>query len=187
QLSHHYLATLNDVGDYFISKDNELLAKEILTRALEISNTFNQPYFRMLTHTKLAKIATDKKRYTVAIDHLDQALAIQEQRDIGLVNVVNILIKKASLQAKENHTEEAYQTMQQALTHLGGTPITNPQDITIETFKKQHSSYFIMALKDAAGFYKEMFGTTNNRKNAVDAQYLYELSARVFALYYQNG
>ncbi|MBR9855964.1 MAG: CHAT domain-containing protein, partial [Algicola sp.] len=74
-----------------------------------------------------------------------------------------------------------------ALSVLTEGEIGSPEQITIEIFEQKHSSYFIMALKDLAGFYNEMFLLTQNRMDAQHAKYLYEMAAEVFGLYYQNG
>lgn len=187
QFNHHYLAALIDMGDYLISLKHYDKATRFLTLALEVARTNDQPYYQMLTKTKLAKISIDKQQYFLALEHLQQALAMRTLTDIGAVNEVNILIKIAMLQAKVDQTVEASQNIHEALSILGGVPLTDPKDITLETFEKQHSSFFISALKDAAGFYLALFKTTKNRKEALNAKYLYELSAQVFALYYQNG
>lgn len=187
QLSHHYLAAVINVGDYYIDENKYTQASGFLTRALEISKTYDQHYYQMLTHTKLARIATDTNQNKTAIDHLEQALSVRDQIDIGTVNVVNILIKIATLQAKESLTEDASQNIREALSVLGDTPLTDPKAITLETFQKQHSSFFVSALKDAAGYYKALYHTTADREEALNAKYLYELGAHVFALYYQNG
>jgi LPXTG-motif cell wall-anchored protein len=187
QLNHHYLAALIDAGDYFIAENHYTKASALLTRALEIAKTYEQPYYQMLTHTKLARMATDSNQNTRAIEHLQQALAMRGQTDIGAVNVVNILIKIATLQAKEGLTEAATENMHEALSVLGGAPLKDPKAITLQTFEQQHSSFFVMALRDASGFYEALYDTTKNREDALNAQYLYELGAHVFGLYYQNG
>src|SRR5690606_14395194 len=107
--------------------------------------------------TKLAKINIDKKQYLLAVEHLQQALAMRRLTDIGAVNEVNILIKIATLQAKVDQTVAASQNIYEALSILSGVPLTDPKAITLETFEKQHSSFFISALKDAAGFYLALF------------------------------
>lgn len=187
QFNHYYLAALIDMGDYLISLQHYDKATRFLTLALEVARTNDQPYYQMLTHTKLAKINIDKKQYLLAVEHLQQALAMRRRTDIGAVNEVNILIKIATLQAKVDQTVAASQNIYEALSILSGVPLTDPKAITLETFEKQHSSFFISALKDAAGFYLALFETTKNREEALNAKYLYELSAQVFALYYQNG
>lgn len=187
EFSHHYLAALIAAGDYYITENKHHLAMDFLSRALEVSETYKKYYYTMLTHTNLTKIAAAKEQNALAIMHLNKALAVREQLSIGAVNEVNILIKKATFLAREGLTEDAFKSMEEALSILGGTGFKDPKAITVETFQNQHSSFFVMALKNAAGFYSTLYNTTNSCEAILNSKYLYELAARVFALYYQNG
>ncbi len=187
ELSHHFLAALVNVGDYYQAESKYDIAAIYLSEALGIADKYAQPYYTMFTHTILGQVAESKNQTAIAIDHLETALAQREQINIGQVNEVNILIRKATLQAKKGMMDKAFQNVHEALSILGGTTLTDPKAITEETFQKQHSSFFVMALKDAAGFYSTIYKTTNDCEDILNAKYLYELAASVFALYYQNG
>ncbi|WP_343856079.1 CHAT domain-containing tetratricopeptide repeat protein [Fulvivirga kasyanovii] len=184
---HFYLAALLEMADYYFQEELDHQALETATRAVNLAKTFQQSYYEMLAYTKQTKLATAKKEYVTAIDLLDKALAINDQQPIGLVNVVNILIKKGNLQAKQNRITEARETIIKALSVLAEKEITSPEDITITTFEQQHSSYFVMALKNSATFYEYMYNQTHKKEDAKNAKYLYEMAAEVFGLYYQNG
>lgn len=187
QNSHYYLAALLEMTDYYHQRklDDEALATS--TRSVNIAKTYRQPYYEMLAYTKQTKIATLEKEYAKAIDLLDKALAINDQEPIGLVNEVNILIKKGILQSKLNHVTQARNTIKTALSVLTEGEVGSPEEVTMEIFEQRHSSYFVMALKDLANFYKEMFHRTHGEADAQHAKYLYEMAAEVFGLYYQNG
>ena len=187
QNNHFYLATLLEMTDYYYEKELDDQALETSIRTINIAKTYRQSYYEMRAYTQQTKLATHKKEYAAAVDLLDKALAINDLKPIGLVNVVNILIKKGTVQAKQNHITEARKSIKDALTVLADKKVNAPEEITIETFEQQHSSYFVIALKDLAGFYKEMFHHTKQKTDAQHAKYLYEMAADVFGLYYQNG
>ncbi|WP_297337896.1 CHAT domain-containing protein [Algoriphagus sp.] len=185
--SDHYLAALIEIGDHFISQDLLNQAEQYLSEALVLSQRFKQPYFRMLTYTKLAKIAVNKDENSVAISHLQKAMSSRNETEIGTVNEVNILIKLATLQAEEGLVQPANQSITEALSLIGGEPLLAPKALTRDTFEKQHSSYFITALRDAAEFYQIQYHLSKDLTNLENANHLFELSAQVFSLYYQNG
>ncbi|NDV14676.1 CHAT domain-containing protein [Muricauda sp. TY007] len=187
QNSHYYLAALLDYADHAIQNGWDDRASQTLIQTLDIAKTYQQPYYEMLAYTKQTKLATLEKEYARAIDFLDEALAINDQEPIGQVNVVNILIKKGTLQSKLNHVLEAQSTIERALSVLTEGEADSPEEVTMDIFEQRHSSYFVMALKDVAGFYKETFLRTQDRTDAQHAKYLYVMAAEVFGLYYQNG
>ncbi|WP_225035995.1 CHAT domain-containing protein [Winogradskyella sp. SM1960] len=187
QFSHHYLATLIELGDAYVLEKLDQNANVTLQRALQISQKYQQPYYEMLTNSSLAKLATQNKQYKAAITYLDKSLDINNTTPIGMVNVVNILIKKGNLQVQLNQLQEANKTIRKALTVLAKKEVNSVEDITIEIFEQHHSSFFVMAVKNSAAFYKEMFYKTQQEADAQQAKYLYELAAEVFGLYYQNG
>lgn len=185
--SHHYLAALIDLADCYILEGQEQKASLTLSKALSMCQDFKQPYYCMLTFTQYTKLAIYAKDYPTAIGYLDASLELNEQSPIGLINVVNILIQKASLQLKQNEVTEANRTMKEALSVLAEKKVNTPRDITVETFEQQHSSFFIIAMKDAANFYLDMYHLTQEENHAHYAKYLYEMAAEIFGLYYQNG
>ncbi|PVW16278.1 CHAT domain-containing protein [Marixanthomonas spongiae] len=187
QYSNHYLAALLELADLYIAQEVDQLANKTLSSALTVSKRYHKPFYEMSVYSKQAKLAIGKNDDTAALDYLNMALAIDEIEPIGLVNVANILIKKANLQTKRKRFAEANAALKKALSALAEKQIDRPEAITVKTFEKQHSSFFIMALKDAAGVYKELYNSTQQKDYAKNARYLYSLAAEVFGLYYQNG
>ena len=185
--SHFYLAALLHISDYYYQNNLHDKALEISTQAEKTAIAFKQDYYEMRSYTEQSKLATANKEYTKAITLLDKALAKNDQQAIGLVNVVNILIKKSNLQLKLHHHSQALTTLEKAMSVLVGKAITKPQEINLKVFEHQHSSYFVKAIKDAAAVYREMYNQTQNNETAQNAKYLFEMAAKVFNLYYQNG
>ena len=185
--SQHYLAALIDLADCYILEGQDQKASITLTKVLSLCQDFKQPYYCMLAYAQYTKLATYAKDYPTAISYLDASLELNEQSPIGLVNVVNIMIQKASLQLKQDEVVEANRTMKEALSVLAEKKVNTPRDVTVETFEQQHSSFFIVAMRDAANFYRDMYYQTQEHVNAQYARYLYEMAAEIFGLYYQNG
>lgn len=182
-----YLRALTTLAFHFVKIEHYSKATELLDTVLHLGKKHDQHYFRMLAYTEKGKIKTAQKEHAKAIDLLDAALAIGNLTDIRRVNEINLLIQKATLQALDQPVDTAHKTLKKALTFLAEKDIDNPQQITKATFEKQHSSFFVSAVKDAAAFYKTLYYQTNNKNDAQNAHYLYQLGAEVFALYYQNG
>lgn len=185
--SHFYLAALINLASHYIDEEHYSKATVLLGLAKRIGNLHKQHYYLMRVYTEMVKIAIAQHEEIKAMALLDSALALGAITDIGRVNEINILIKKATLQALEAPVDPAYQTIKRALSLLADQEIENPREITSSTFEKQHSSFFVLALKDAAAFYNTMYAQTGARSDVEHANYLYQLSAEVFALYYQNG
>lgn len=184
---HHYLASLTNVGDYFITQKESTKAKIYLEKSLRLSKDYNQPYYSMNAYSSMSKIFMESENYDIAIHYLDKAKGIHEVVNIGEVNLTNILIKKANLEIKQGSVDKANLTLFEALSILANDTITSPIQITVDDFKNRNSSFFILAIKSAAEFYKEKYTRTKKNEDVRFANYLYELSARVFSNYYQNG
>lgn len=67
---HHYLASLTNVGDYFITQKESTKAKIYLEKSLRLSKDYNQPYYSMNAYSSMSKIFMESENYDIAIHYL---------------------------------------------------------------------------------------------------------------------
>src|SRR5690606_24196202 len=66
-------------------------------------------------------------------------------------------------------------------------PVTDPAVVQIEDFAQRNDIYYVDALNQVAGLYKNEYERENDPAQGRIAQHFYDLAARLFHRYYQKG
>lgn len=155
-----------------------------MRESIRLDNRYNQ----MIFHSRLVSYYLDAEDDKAkALSHLDQAIQIGHEMDIREFNLLNLYLKKGNVLQQTGRFAEAEELVRKSMSILLDRPVTDPSVVRIDDFAQRNDIFYVNALREAAGVYKDEYALDKNPEHGRLAQHFYDLSARLFHIYYQKG
>lgn len=180
----HAAAPLVDYNDLAERKQK----KQYLDLGMQESIRLGDRYNQMIFHSQLVSYCLDAEQdKETALSHLDHAIRIGGEMDIREFNLLNLYFKKADVLQQVDRFAEAEELVLRGISVLLDQPVDQPNVVTIDDFTERNDIYYVNALNQVAGLYKNEYERENDPAQGRIAQHFYDLAARLFHRYYQKG
>ena len=180
----HAAAPLVDYRDTAERSEKRRLLDLGMKESIRLEDRYNQ----MLFHSQLVSYYLDAEQdEEKAFRHLDQAIGIGHEMDIREFNLLNLYLKKGSMLQQAGRFPEAEKLVLESMSILLNHPVTDPTVVEMEDFTRRNDIYYLMAMSQVVAIYRNEYQSNNNREHARLAYHFYDLSARLFRVYYQKG
>ncbi|HLW09646.1 MAG TPA: CHAT domain-containing tetratricopeptide repeat protein [Fermentimonas sp.] len=162
--------------------------KRLLDLGMRESIRLGDRYNKMIFHSQLVSYFLDaEQNEEEAFSHLDQAIQIGHEMDIREFNLLNLYLKKGSMLQKAGRFSEAEELVLKSMSILLDHPVDDPTLVSINDFAERNDIYYINAMKQVAGIYRDEYQKSHNREHARLSYHFYDLTANLFQVYYQKG
>lgn len=180
----HAAAPLDDYNNPVEQK----IKKKYLDLGMRESILYGDRYNEMIFHSRFVSYYLDAEQdANKALSHLDKAIQIGNEMDIREFNLLNLYFKKSDVLQQSGEFAEAEKLVLKGLSVLLGQAITDPKVVQINDFVQRNDIFYINALTQVAGIYKNEYERKKNPDHGRIALHFYDLAANLFHAYYQKG